>query len=166
VTRAAVCLRGDGGTAREYRTTDDPFGEDLGGGRAPVGAVGRYLVEPDDAVIRAGLVGAIVAETGGRLLDPRLAYVTFDERPGLAGQTVGPGVFRVLDVGNADVSRLRAVLHELGAGDVVVKTRGIRADPIALRRSMRLRGGGPTLVVLLARVDAGALAVVGTPVAT
>ena len=39
----------------------------------PVHDVGRYVYEPDPAVIRAHLVSTVVAEIDGWLLDPHLA---------------------------------------------------------------------------------------------
>lgn len=45
----------------------------------PVGPVGAWLHEPDDAVIRAGLVGEVVDRLAGRLLDPHVAYVSTDQ---------------------------------------------------------------------------------------
>ena len=50
---------------------------------------GRYLYEPDDAVIRAHLVGVVAARTEGWLLDPHLAYVSADR---LAAVCTGEGV--------------------------------------------------------------------------
>ena len=41
--------------------------------------LGKYLYEPDGAVIRAGLVGAVAAGVGGGLVDAKIAYVTSDE---------------------------------------------------------------------------------------
>ena len=41
--------------------------------------VGRYLYEPDGAVIRAGLVTAVAAGVDGGLVDEHIAYVTADE---------------------------------------------------------------------------------------
>ena len=50
-----------------------------GSTRAPVGPVGRYLYEPDGAVIRAGLVAEVGRRrSAGTLLDPSIAYVTTD----------------------------------------------------------------------------------------
>ncbi len=161
VARAAVVLR-HGLDDVEVTDADDPHGEDAEGGLAPTGPVGAYLLEPDDAVIRAGLVGAVVAGVGGRLLARRLAYVTCDEVPGETGRA-GSRAYRVLDVGRVGVPGLRSSLARLGAGDVVVKQRGMQTDPAALRTSLRLTGDGPTLTVLLARVDDGAVAVVAQP---
>ncbi|MBU4335698.1 MAG: SAM-dependent methyltransferase, partial [Actinobacteria bacterium] len=68
--RSALVL--SGGTAHTVSTgPDEPA-------RPPVGPVGAYLYEPDGAVIRAGLVSAVVDEVGGRLIDPTIAYVTGD----------------------------------------------------------------------------------------
>ncbi|CAM5710654.1 hypothetical protein SANTM175S_10458 [Streptomyces antimycoticus] len=43
------------------------------------GPVGRWLYEPDGAVIRAHLVADVAARVGGRLIDPTIAYITTDE---------------------------------------------------------------------------------------
>ena len=42
-------------------------------GPPPVHDVGRFVYEPDPAVIRAHLVSTVVAEIDGWLLDPHLA---------------------------------------------------------------------------------------------
>ena len=44
-----------------------------------VGPVGRWLHEPDGAVVRAGLVAEVAAAVGAHLLDPAIAYVSTDE---------------------------------------------------------------------------------------
>lgn len=41
------------------------------------GPVSEYLVDPDPAIVRSGLV----TNTAGTLIDPALAFVTFDQRP-------------------------------------------------------------------------------------
>lgn len=40
--------------------------------------VGRYLYEPDGAVIRAHLVAEVAADLAGGLIDPTIAYITAD----------------------------------------------------------------------------------------
>ena len=173
VGRAAVLLTAEG-RAREVVADDDPFGEDAGGGRAPVGAVGAVVVEPDDALIRAGLVGAVVAALpGGRLLDRRLAYVSADAlTPGgwhastADVEAASPALGRAYAVVDAvPLGALKSAVRRLGAGDVVVKQRGLGLDPVAVRRGLRLRGGGPTYTVLLARLDTGAVAIIAEPLA-
>ena len=65
--RATVIGRGGLATLTDE---DDPG--------AGVGGVGRYLYEPDGAVIRAGLVTAVAAGVEGHLVDRKIAYVTSD----------------------------------------------------------------------------------------
>ena len=140
VRRSALVLAG--GTAT---LVTDAVG---GGDAAPVGPLGRWLHEPDGAVLRAGLVAAVAAEVGGHLLDPRIAYVTSDR---LVPSAVARS-YEVLEAMPFQLKRLRAALRRRGAGDVVVKKRGSAIEPAALRRQLRLRGDGPTATVVLTRL--------------
>lgn len=128
VRRCATLMPG------RHRLTDAdlPTGDAPGG--PPVGPVGEYLHEPDGAVVRAGLVAAVVAQTGGRLLDPRIAYVTTDH----AVSTPFAASFRVHDVLPFGLKRLRSYLRAHDVGHVVVKKRGSAVDVDELRRSLRL----------------------------
>ena len=117
---------------------------------------GAYLLEPDPAVIRAGLVSVVAAELDGWLLDPRIAYVATD----VDRATPYAARYEVLGEAPFALKALRAHLRGLGYGDVVVKKRGIAVDPEELRRRLRLGGGGPTATLVLTRTDAGPLALV------
>jgi len=114
----------------------------------PIGTVGRWLLEPDDAVIRAGLVGDLAAHVDGRLLDPRVAYVTTDADVA----TPFAARFSVRQAMPYDGRRLRAHLIDAGIGHVVVKKRAISADPDDVRRRLRLPAAPGTAVVLLTRI--------------
>lgn len=122
---------------------------DAGLPRAAVGAVGAVLHEPDGAVIRAGLVGHVAAEVGGRLLDPMIAYVTADEHV----PTVFARSYAVRAVLPWGLKRLRAYLRENGVGRVTVKRRGSPIDPDELRRALRLDGDAEATVVLTRQGD-------------
>lgn len=126
---------------------------------APVGPVGRWLVEPDGAVIRAGLVAAVAALVSGRLLDPAIAYLTSDVEPATPyGRT-----FEVVDEVPFARKRMRAALRARGFGDVVVKKRGVAVVPEELRHDLRLSGGGPTATLVLTRVGDRPLALLVNP---
>lgn len=109
-----------------------------------VGPVGRFLYEPDGAVIRAGLVAQVVDEVDGHLVDPRIAYVTGDRlvRTPLATE------YEVTDVLPFSVKALRSLLRSRGVGRVTVKKRGAAIDPEVLRRQLRLGGDGEATVVV------------------
>ncbi|MCI0688496.1 MAG: hypothetical protein L0Y54_14860 [Sporichthyaceae bacterium] len=124
--------------------TDDPQAELA---PPPVGSVGRYLYEPDGAVIRAQLVAAAAARLDAHLIDPRLAYLSSDTR---SDSVFGTG-YRVADVLPFQLKRLRAALRERDIGTVTVKKRGSAIDPEQLRRRLRLTGS-QSIVIVLTRI--------------
>lgn len=117
-------------------------------GDCPVGPAGRWIVDPDGAVVRAGLVRHYGARHGLWQLDPDIAYLSGDRLP--------PAVrgFEVLDQLPFDERRLRQALSTLDCGALEVLVRGVRVDPDALRRRLRLRGG-QGLAVVITRIGAG-----------
>ncbi len=136
------------GVAR--RATLLPSGATLtgdGSRTGEVGAVGRYLVEPDGAVIRAGLVAEAAELLDGRLLDATIAYVTTD-RGDLAAATPFGTAYEVIDVMPFSIKGLRTLLRHRGVGRLTVKKRGTAVTPEELRRQLRLSGNAEATVVL------------------
>ena len=115
---------------------------DVGMPEAPVGPVGAWLHEPDGAVIRAGLVGAVLC--GGRLVDPTIAYVTTDDEVSHPALTS----YRVRDVLPFGLKSLRGYLRERDVGILTVKKRGTAVEPEQLRKQLRLSGSATATVVL------------------
>ena len=125
-----------------------------------VGPVGRYLYEPDGAVIRAHLVAEVAAELGGHLVDETIAYVTADTlRP-----TPYATAYEITDVLPFNVKRLKALLRERGVGTAVIKKRGSAVEPDELRRKLRLEGPG-SCVIILTRVAGAPTMLLGRPAA-
>ncbi|MEV4560735.1 class I SAM-dependent methyltransferase [Kitasatospora sp. NPDC049285] len=148
--------------AAPYRATLLPGGHSHTGGVLPdpeVGPVGRYLYEPDGAVIRARMVAEVAVWTGGRLIDPMIAYVTSDElRP-----TPYAHAYELTDVLPYHVKKLKALLRERRVGTVVIKKRGMAITPEELRR--QLKPSGPNEVtVILSRTPNGPVMMLGQPV--
>ncbi|HEV7979658.1 class I SAM-dependent methyltransferase [Amycolatopsis sp.] len=131
-TRATV-LRSDG--TQWTITDDDP--DDI-----PAAEPGQWIIDPDGAVVRAGLVRHYGARHGLWQLDERIAYLTGDTPP--------PGVraFQVLEHGPYNEKTLRALLrkHEIGRLEILI--RGLDIDPDALRKRLKLRGSAEASVVL------------------
>lgn len=117
---------------------------DLPDGPPPVAGVAAYLLEPDGAVIRAGLVGAVAAQAHGHLLDPHIAYVAAPL------PAAGPfaRAYRVLEELPFREKQLRAALRERDVGVLTIKTRGVSVTPEQLRPRLRLRGDATATVVL------------------
>ena len=109
---------------------------------AEVRAPGEWIVDPDGAVVRAGLVRHWAARHGLGQLDPRTAHLTGDALP--------PGVrgFRVLTHGRYSERSLRTELARLDCGSVEVLVRAVDVDPAVLRPRLRLRGSRALTVVL------------------
>jgi hypothetical protein len=131
--RRATVLRTDG--PQWTITSDEP--DDVG-----AAAPGEWLIDPDGAVVRAGLVKHYGARHGLWQLDERIAYLTGDEPP--------PGVraFRILEHGPYQEKALRAALKRREVGRLEILVRGLDLDPDALRKRLKLGGSGEATVVL------------------
>ncbi|MGA3563309.1 THUMP-like domain-containing protein [Melissospora conviva] len=125
---------------------------------APVGAVGRFLYDPDPAVVRSHLVAEFAATVGGNLADPDIAYVYADA----ATPTPYARCIEITDVLPFSLKRLRTLLRERRVGRVEILKRGSALDPERLRRDLRLAGSEPASLVLT-RVGGAPTVVVGTP---
>src|SRR5690606_32783931 len=85
----------------------------------PPGPPGRYLYEPDGAVIRAHLVAEVARELDGGLVDPAIAYITADaHRP-----TPYATAYEITDRLPFNVKKLKALLRERRVGTLTVKKR-------------------------------------------
>lgn len=112
---------------------------------------GRWIVDPDGAVVRAGLVRHYAARHGLWQLDPHIAYLSGDRLP------AGVRGFEVLQQLPFDERRLRQALAELDCGALEILVRGVDVEPTALRRRMALRGDKSRTVVIT-RIGSGAAA--------
>ena len=109
-----------------------------------VGDVGRFIIDPDAAVIRAGLVRHYGHAHGLWQLDEHLAYLTGDSVPsGMRG-------FEVLEAIPLRQARAALKARKVGATEILV--RGVDVDPDDLRKKWKLKG--PERVsVIIARID-------------
>jgi hypothetical protein len=119
------------------------------------GSVRRHLYEPVGAVIRSRGIGALAARLEATTLHGEIAYLTTDQ---LLATPFATG-FEVLEVFPYSERALRQWAARAGVGALEIKTRGLRLDPAALRRRLRLRGD-QTATVVLTRTDQGALVLV------
>nr|WP_190181538.1 class I SAM-dependent methyltransferase [Streptomyces naganishii] len=121
---------------------------------------GRYLYEPDGAVIRAHLVAEVAAGLDGGLIDETIAYVTADDlRP-----TPYATAYEITDQLPFNVKRLKALLREREVGTLTVKKRGSAVEPEELRRKALPKPHGPNAVtVFLTRVAGAPTMLLGHP---
>jgi hypothetical protein len=111
---------------------------------AEAGPLGRYLLEPDGAVIRARLIGDLARRVDGHMIDPTIAWITTDEQP----ETPFGQAFRVVERFAIDVKTLKRELAARDIGVLEVKKRGVDIDPAAFRQKLALRGSQSATLVL------------------
>ncbi|ONI85228.1 SAM-dependent methyltransferase [Actinosynnema sp. ALI-1.44] len=133
VTRRATVIKS---TMESWTVTDAEPAD------CPVTAPAEWIVDPDGAVVRAGLVQHYAARHGLAQLDPRIAYLTGDTPP--------PGIraFRVLEHGRYNEKSLRGLLADRGVGRLEILVRGVDVDPNTLRPRLKLKGNQEATVVL------------------
>jgi THUMP domain-like len=142
-------LAGDGVTRRATMLDTGESLTDVDQNDCMVAPAGRWIIDPDGAVVRAGLVRHYAARHGLWQLDPDIAYLSGDRLPeNVRG-------FEILDELNYSERRLRQALSARDVGAVEILVRGVGVDPDALRARLRLRGSQPVSVVI-ARIGSGA----------
>ncbi len=124
--------------------------------------LGPWLFEPDRAVTRAGLLGALTAATGGREVDAGLGYVLGTE------DTTVPFARRyaVREAMPFTPKVLRGWLRRRHVTGLTIKKRGVRLDEDALRRELKVgrkAGDGEQATVILTRVAGQQMAFVVDP---
>jgi hypothetical protein len=142
-------LAGDGVTRRATMLDTGEAVTDADLGDCPAAPAGRWIVDPDGAVVRAGLVRHYAARHGLWQLDPDIAYLSGDRLPeNVRG-------FEVLEELAFSDRRLRQALSARDVGAAEILVRGVDVDPDALRSRLRLRGS-QSVSVVIARIGSGA----------
>lgn len=144
--RTALLVSASGETVR----VDESMCADLPASPQQLADIGQWLYEPDRAVTRAGLLGAVTALTGGAEIDPGVGYVTSEQHVTVPFARR----FAVREVMPLNTKALRAWLRTRGITGVTVKKRGVRIDEDRLRRDLRITrkaGSGEHVVLVLTR---------------
>ncbi|MEW2133403.1 class I SAM-dependent methyltransferase [Streptomyces sp. NPDC005435] len=122
--------------------------------------VGRYLYEPDGAVIRAHLVAEVAEDLDGGLLDETIAYITSDT----LHPTPYATAYEITDQLPFNLKKLKALLRERQVGTLTVKKRGSAVEPEELRRKVKPQGPH-SATVFLTRVAGAPTMLIGHPAA-
>lgn len=103
-----------------------------------------WLIEPDPALLRAGLVTNAALAWDAYQLDEMIAYLTADTLP----DTHWMRGWRVRDWMPLNIKKLRTYLRERKIGTVTVKKRGSSITPEELTADLKLKGEGSCTLVL------------------
>lgn len=135
--RSAVVISAD--TAATLETTTVPTSVVV---PTLPGPLGRYLYEPDGAVIRAGGVGILAEQLDAAPVSRQIAYLTGDT---LHRTPFAEGFEIEADM---PLKQLAGHLREHGVGSLEIKKRGVDIVPDQYRKSLRLRGEASAIAIL------------------
>jgi hypothetical protein len=111
---------------------------------APLGKLGKYVYEPDNALIRSGLIAEFSEPLELTLIAPEIAYLSSDNEissPWIKG-------YEVIDDLVFDRKKLKAYVRENNIGILEIKKRGSDISPEELRKQLSPKGeGAATLIV-------------------
>lgn len=111
---------------------------------APLGDLGAFVYEPDNAVVRSHLIAELAEKLGLQAFSTGIAYLTGPSEvrsPWLKG-------YRVLEEMAFDRKKLKARIRELEIGILEIKKRGSDVIPEQLRKELAPKGkNSATLIV-------------------
>jgi hypothetical protein len=124
------------------------------GAPVPVTEPGEYLLDPNPAVTRAGLVEDLARSLGAAggdrdgdavsKIDPRIAFLTLN----WPAQTPFARTLRVLDSAPWNEKRFAKRLRELGIGAADIRRRGLAGDVDQIHRRLKLAGPNRATIVI------------------
>jgi hypothetical protein len=114
------------------------------GAKVPVRAPGEYLLDPNPAVTRAGLVEELARALGAWKIDERIAFLSAD----LAIDTPFGRALRVIDSAPWNQKQLAGRLRGLDIGAADIRRRGLAGDVGQLHRNLKLSGTRRATIVM------------------
>jgi SAM-dependent methyltransferase len=127
-----------GGTGRAGGDALWPDGDTLQperGAPVPVAAPGAYLLDPNPAVTRAGLVEDLARRLGAWKIDPMIAFLTADQ----PAATPFARTLRVLESMPWNEKQVARRVRELGITAADIRRRGLAGDVDLIHRRLGLR---------------------------
>jgi hypothetical protein len=118
--------------------------------QAPISEVGKFIYDPNPALVRSHLLGAFAIENGLWGIAPSIAYLCSDSElssPWLRG-------FEVMESLPLDVKRIAKRMSELDIGTLEIKKRGVDITPEQLRPKLKLKGKSAATLILTRVGDA------------
>ena len=116
------------------------------GDPVPLREPGEYLLDPNPAVTRAGLVEDLARDLGGDIakIDPRIAFLTLDRDV----RTPFARTLRVWHSAPWHEKQFANRLRELDVGAVDIRRRGLAGDVDQIRRRLKLAGKTRATIVI------------------
>ena len=136
-------------TGTQRRATILPGGDTYCGEAQPQAEtreLGRYLYDPDPALVRSGLLGRFADEHGLWNIDPEIGYLSGDEHV----DSPFLDAFEVLAQESLDPRKMRAMMREQEVGRIQIRKRGIAERPQTLEQRFLPKAFGDNVRTLVA----------------
>jgi hypothetical protein len=136
------------------------------GAPVPVAAPGAYLLDPNPAVTRAGLVEDLARRLGAWKIDPMIAFLAADEPVA----TPFARTLRVLESMPWNEKHVARRVRELGITAADIRRRGLAGDVDLIHRRLGLRAntpaasGQPSAVIVMTRQNDKPWGLIAVPV--
>ncbi len=146
--KEATVWFGDRQTEHAWRATILPAGYTIAGdplfARAPIKELGKYLYDPDPAIVRSGLIDLFCEEQHIARLDDAEEYLTSDSL------ITSPAVsaFEVEVVLSNNEKEIRRYFRDANFGEVEIKCRHIPTDADKLRKKLSLEGNEKATLII------------------
>jgi SAM-dependent methyltransferase len=124
-----------------------PLGDTLvsaAGPQVPVAPPGAFLLDPNPAVTRAGLVQDLARELGAWQIDPMIAFLSADAPL----RTPFARTLRILDSAPWHEKHFARRLRDLDIGTADIRRRGLAGDVDQIRRRLGLQGQRSATIVI------------------
>jgi hypothetical protein len=114
----------------------------------PVAPPGRFVFDPDPAVVRAHLIDQLAAQLNAWKLDPQIAYLSADQ----VIPTPFAQAFEVLHCRPFQLKDLRRFMAQEGYFPHEIKKRRFPMEPDVLRQHLKLRSGSKPVTLIMTRL--------------
>jgi len=112
---------------------------------APVAEqLGRYVFDPDPALVASRLLGDFASRDGLSILSSGASYLTADEIVVLPWLQT----FEIVETLPFDLRKLKSLLHGRRIGRLEIKQRGVKEDLDAIRKRLQLSGDNEATLLL------------------
>jgi len=114
---------------------------------APLSDPGEYLLDPNPAVTRAGLVAELARDLSAWQIDPMIAFLSTDR----SVSTPFARTLRIVESMPWHEREVAKKLRGLGVGSADIRRRGLAGDVQQIHRRLALRGDKSATIVLTRR---------------
>jgi len=142
--------------------TDQDIIEISGGSHSLVKPVGKYLVIPNPALIRASALDYLVNKLDAGLVNDHIAWLTTDSDKARSFIDPAAQVLNILELTKFADKNLASLVSKYQPGALTIMTRGVNVEPEKLRKKLLKKPtkGGPEIILAIYRDDSGPICLI------